>query len=361
MRLGELPARNRYRCTFPAPQNSKTLMTSTAPLGCTPSASAGTLAQSRAQVFVSAMKFIQLSLVIAALSATPTAAVAQSGWGTSMSGQPPSMNSYQSIDPDWERCINEDHEFAFDEAVAGCTHVIEHPDSNRWLIAAALYYRSSRYEDEHQDEQAAIDLRQAAQIYAAYINEDEHDPRGYINRASINARLENYDEALTDYDHAISLNHESVSALVGRAQTLFRRADYAGAVESYDRASRLGARNEGVSPEVYAGKCAARTAARTDLDEARRFCNRAVSNSRSAPWALVARGYFRVMQGRLDDAASDFARALERDARYAPALYGRGAVAVRQGRVAEGEADMTRATEMNRRQVNFYANAGLRP
>ncbi|MBK8543703.1 MAG: hypothetical protein IPL62_09175 [Caulobacteraceae bacterium] len=67
------------------------------------------------------------------------------------------------------------------------------------------------------------------------------------------------------------------------------------------------------------------------------------------------------MQGELDDAASDFARALERDARYAPALYGRGAVAVRQGRVAEGEADMTRATEMNRRQVNFYANAGLRP
>jgi tetratricopeptide (TPR) repeat protein len=86
-----------------------------------------------------------------------------------------------------------------------------------------------------------------------------------------------------------------------------------------------------------------------------------VRNSQNAAWALTARGYFYVMQGELEAAARDFDRAVERDAYHAPALYGRGAVAVRQGRQAEGEADMARALDMNRWQVEYYANAGLRP
>jgi tetratricopeptide (TPR) repeat protein len=193
------------------------------------------------------------------------------------------------------------------------------------------------------------------------IDENGHDAAALNNRGAVNSRLENYDTALIDFDRAIQVSRDYTAPHIGRAQILFRRGDYAGAVASYDNASRMSARNQGVTPEIYAGKCAARAAARTELDAARRFCDRAVRNSRNAPWALAARGYFRVLQGDLDGAAADFSRAVERDALSAPALYGRGAVAVRQGQTDEGEADMARAMEMNRRQVSYYANAGLRP
>lgn len=282
------------------------------------------------------------------------------GWGMSTGGWSPRFGGTFG-GGGWERCFNENHEYSFERAIEDCTRIIDDPDAGRLNEAGALWYRSKLYFDQQQDDLARADLHRALELYSEMIEANAREPEGFNNRASINLRLENYDAAMADYERAIELENDYSSPHVGRAQILFRRGDYSGAMAAYDRASRISARTSGTSAGIYAGKCLTRAAARTDLAAARRFCDRAVRNSENAAWALTARGYLHVMQGDLDAAARDFARAVERDAYHAPALYGRGAVAMRLGRQVEGEADMARALEMNRWQVEYYANAGLRP
>ncbi len=304
-----------------------------------------------------------LRTVILALSVASIAgpAVGQSGWGmsTGPGWHPRTFGSLGSSG--WESCVNDNHEYSLERALRDCTRIVDDPHADRLSQADALWFRAKVYFDLQQDELARADLHRARELYTEVIQANPREPGGYNNRASVNMRLENYDIALADYDRAIEFEGDYATPHVGRAQILFRRGDYAGAMAAYDRASRIAARVEGTGAGIYAGKCATRAATQTDLDAARRFCDRAVRNSQHSAWALTTRGYFHVMQGDLDAAARDFARAVERDAYYAPALYGRGAVAVRQGRQAEGDADMARALEMNRWQVEYFANAGLRP
>jgi tetratricopeptide (TPR) repeat protein len=279
-----------------------------------------------------------LRTVIVALSVASIAgpAVGQSGWGmsTGPGWHPRTFGSLGSSG--WESCVNDNHEYSLERAVRDCTRIVDDPHADRLSQADALWFRAKVYFDLQQDELARADLHRARELYTEAIQANPREPGGYNNHASVNMRLENYDIALADYDRAIEFEGDYATPHVGRAQILFRRGD-------------------------YAGKCATRAATQTDLDAARRFCDRAVRNSQNSAWALTTRGYFHVMRGDLDAAARDFARAVERDAYYAPALYGRGAVAVRQGRQAEGDADMARALEMNRWQVEYFANAGLRP
>lgn len=285
-----------------------------------------------------------------------SSAAAQSSWGF---GGSYSSNAPQT-DGDWVRCTNDNHEHPLERAIESCTRIIGQRDG-RSAVAGALWYRAQLYEDQGQNDLAGADIRAARDLYDDMIEADRDEATGYNNRASVNSWLEDYDRALADYDRAIELGRDYTSPLIGRAQVLFRRGDFTGAMEAYDRASRLAARNYGTYPSIYSGKCISRAAARVELDQARRFCDRAVRNSDASAWALVARGYYRFMTGDLEGANADFTRAGERDAYSAIAVYGRGVVAMRQGRQAEGEADMARGLQMNRRDVQFYSNAGLAP
>jgi tetratricopeptide (TPR) repeat protein len=304
---------------------------------------------------------VRRALIGLCLFAIATPAFAQAGWGmsTGSSSMPP-MGSYGS-DGEWIRCTNENHEHPLERSIEDCTSIINYRGVSRSYLAGALWYRSRLYEDQGQRDLADADISRAIEIYSVMIEADRRDPSGYNNRASANARLENYDAAMADYERAIELEDDYSSPHLGRGQILFRRGDFAGAMAAFDAASRIAAREYGTSANIYGGKCAARAAARTELDAARRFCDRAVRNSDRSAWALTTRGYLHFMQGDAEAATADFTNAVERDAYYAPALYARGVMAVRQGRQSEGEADMARALEMNRRQVEYFANAGLRP
>jgi tetratricopeptide (TPR) repeat protein len=141
---------------------------------------------------------------------------------------------------------------------------------------------------------------------------------------------------------------------------LFRRGDYAGAAAAFDAASHIAARTGQTSARHYSARCEARAVQRIDLDRARALCDRGVRLTDEQASALTSRGFFYFMQGDLNQAAADFARAVEEDPYSAPALYGRGVVAARQGR-AEGQGDIARARQMDAFEVDYYANAGLTP
>lgn len=261
---------------------------------------------------------------------------------------------------DWRRCINEERRYTLETAIESCDRLLAdrlgHID-----VGAAYWHRAMRYQDAEQFDQASENLALAAASYEAAIEANPRRPAGYSRRAAVLARLGRFDEALADYDRAAALSSNVSAPWLGRGSILFRRGDYAGASDAYDRAARIAARTDATHSGHHSARCAVRAASRSDLERGLGFCNRAVRNADAPSYALTARGFFWFRQGDLDAAAADFARAAEEDPYNASAIYGRGVVAVRQGRTEEGEADMSRGLSMDRYEVEFYANAGLRP
>jgi len=303
-----------------------------------------------------------LTITVFALAAATLAAPvqAQSGWGMAPPGGGGFALPRGGSEGDWLRCTNVDRIHPLERSVESCNRMLAERPGH--LVSGAIYwYRAMRYQDAGQFSEAEADLNLAAGAFATAIEANPRDYYGYSNRASVRARLGQYDEALADYTYAATIDSNASSPWLGRGNILFRRGDYAGASEAFDRAGRIAARVASTGPAHHTVRCAVRAAANVDLDRARTFCDRAVRNADNPSYALAGRGYFWFMQGDLTAAAADFSRAIEEDPYNAPAVYGRGVVAAREGRTAEGEADMARGLAMDRFEVEYYANAGLRP
>lgn len=285
-------------------------------------------------------------------------ASAQSGWGMATPGFGAPFG-YVGNDGDWARCTNADRIHPLERVVESCNRLLAERPGH--LNSGGIYwYRAMRYIDAEMFQQADDDLKLAVAEFAAHIEANPREYVGYNNRAAVLTRLGRYDEALADYDRAAALESYATSPLLGRGNLLFRRGDYAGAIDSFDRAARIAARTASTYTSHHTTRCVARAAAGVELDRARHFCDRAVRGTDQRSYALTARGFYFFRQGDLSAAAADFARAVDEDQFNAPALYGRGVVAARQ-HAGDGQADMERALAMDRFEVEYYANAGLRP
>lgn len=302
---------------------------------------------------------ILLSVVVAATFTALADAQIGGGWGTGTGETSNTMPNVLPQGDDWTGCANRNHRISLERAIAACTRVIADRPA-RETLGAALWYRASAYEYTAQPELRRADLERAVEVYRLQIEERPHEGDGYYNRGTVYMAMEDYDRAMTDFDGAITNDIYLADAHSGRGSILFRRGDYTGAIREFDEAARLRGRRQEVDSGDYSDRCEVRAAAATDLEAGRRHCDRAVSRS-SGVDGLVARGYFRFMQGEFDTAADDFRRAVDRDASDPIALYGRGVTAVRLGREAEGEADIAHARALSQRRVDYYANAGLRP
>lgn len=275
-------------------------------------------------------------------------------------GAGPFLGGSANDGADWLRCMNEERRYSLEVAIESCERLLA--EHRGYSVDGAVYWHiAMRYQDAEQFDRANENLNLAAESFAELIRREPREYVGYSNRASVLARLGRYDEALADYDRAAVLDSHAASPWLGRGNVLFRRGDYEGASAAYDRAARIGAYMGGTNASYHAARCAVRAASRTDLDRARSFCNRGVRVTDTPSYPRTARGFYWFMQGDLAAAAADFARAVEEDPYNASAVYGRGVVAVHQGRAAEGEADMARGLAMDRYEVEYYANAGLRP
>lgn len=302
--------------------------------------------------------FVAAALVGALLDATALAQPAGSSpFGTT--GANPF--GYDNNGGDWLRCANEERRYSLEVAVESCERILAERRGG-YSIAGAVYWNiAMRYQDAEQFDRANEYLNFAVESFAEFIRREPREYVGYSNRASVLARLGRYDEALADYDRAAALESHAASPWLGRGNVLFRRGDYEGASAAYDRAARIGAYTGATNASYHAARCAVRAASHTGLERGRDFCNRGVRSTDTPSYPLTARGFYWFMQGDLAAAGADFARAVEEDPYNASAVYGRGVVAAREGRAAEGEADMTRGLTMDRYEVEYYANAGLRP
>jgi tetratricopeptide (TPR) repeat protein len=262
-------------------------------------------------------------------------------------------------DGPWLTCLNEEHTISLERAIDACSRLIG-STPYRTSRAYALRLRAHLHEDQGAADLATTDYQSALELYSQAANGVRPDANAYEARGVVYYELGQYDLALADFVRSIEIEHDNASGFFNRAMILFRRGDYAGAFADFEQAARLNART-GSSYIYDLGRCIGGAGAGVDLDRAWRFCNRSVSRSNGAAIALTARGYLLFTQGQFEQAASDFARAVEDDPYDATAVYGRGVTSIRLGRQSEGQADIDRAREMHSLDVDFYANAGMTP
>jgi tetratricopeptide (TPR) repeat protein len=305
------------------------------------------------------MRSFLLAMTIAII---PTLAQAQ-GWGMNTSHGPLNRGSFSTsgISAHWDRCTNAQRTYEPAVSIESCDRLLAQSDSSPSSLGAIYWYRAMRNLDAGQRPLYEDDLKRAGEVFSAYVADNPRRYDGYVNRAAVLVRLGELDLALADYERAAALESRASEPWQGRGGVLFRRGDYAGANAAYNQAARIAARMATTDSGHHSTRCVARAALRESLDEAEALCNRAVRNADNPSGALTARGYLHFVRGDMEAAAADFGRAAETDPYSASAIYGRGVVAVRQGRTAEGEADMARGASIDQYEVDFYANAGLRP
>jgi tetratricopeptide (TPR) repeat protein len=204
--------------------------------------------------------------------------------------------------------------------------------------------------------------------------------------------------ALADFDHAISLKPDFVSALIARAEFRLGSKDMTGAIADLDATDRSAPRqadsrftlatlymraeqpqsaivqfdlwianhpDDSKLLDALSSSCWARTVQNTELDKALSDCNKAVSRAdrNASPIGysrlLQIRGYTRLRRGELEKAISDFDASVKSDPKNAFALYGRGLAKQRQGNRAQGEADISAAATINPKVAEYFDRHGI--
>jgi serine/threonine protein kinase/Flp pilus assembly protein TadD len=142
----------------------------------------------------------------------------------------------------------------------------------------------------------------------------------YTNRGLTYHDLGRFEDALTDYTHAIQLDHTLAEAYSNRGNTYDMLGRIEDALANYAQAISL------------------------DPTLARPYYNRGLT------YANI---------GHLDDAFTDFTQAIERDPALAPAYTNRGNIHDKLGRSHEALADFTQAITLDPTLAQAYSNRGL--
>ncbi len=162
--------------------------------------------------------------------------------------------------------------------------------------------------------------------------------------------------ATAAYDRSIAADSGYFESFAARGSLKQDQADYAGAIEDYDRALRL---NPQLTPAL-AGRCWSRvlmedgdiTAARRDADAA------ATGNPRNVP-AQLCRGLLQLRAGEWAGARTSYEAALDVEPGNPDALFGRG-VARRRGGDDAGREDMNRARDFSANIGRHFEELGVR-
>jgi tetratricopeptide (TPR) repeat protein len=170
------------------------------------------------------------------------------------------------------------------------------------------------------------DLAGALAAANAALKSDPHDPVALATRGNVYIALGEYEDAIIDHDAVLALVGDDVGALTNA--------------------------------------CWARALANKDLEQASRYCDRAVKGAWGYSQRLRVydtRGFLDLRQGEFEAAMADYNKALDASPRTASALYGRGIAKTRLGRLSEGRVDIAAALKVQPDIDIVYKQRGLEP
>jgi tetratricopeptide (TPR) repeat protein len=149
---------------------------------------------------------------------------------TAMPITPAAALTQQQIDA----CVNRSDQFSKDQQISGCTASIQ---SGRWSgknLAWAYGNRCIAYKDEKQYERALADCNHAVSL-------DPRDDHVYNTRGAIYHLTEKYDQAIQEYSRAIQLNPNFLDPHHNRGMSYAAKGDYDTAIADYNAALRINA------------------------------------------------------------------------------------------------------------------------
>lgn len=187
--------------------------------------------------------------------------------------------------------------------------------------------------------------------------QDSGSTYAYAGVADVAADRGQYGDALKYYGIAITKLDTYAYYLIGRASVFARMGEYENAMKDDDTA--VG--DDSNSEWPYRSRCWHRAISNRDLDAALADCNRSLEILPDYFDTLDTRGLVRFRQGRWDDAIADYDAALRHDPQSASALFMRGIAEMRKGDHSKGQADIAQAEAIYPRISAQYAVYGIAP
>jgi tetratricopeptide (TPR) repeat protein/S1-C subfamily serine protease len=218
---------------------------------------------------------------------------------------------------------------------------------NKQPEAYAYNNRGLAKSDLGNKQEAISDYNQAITLSPNHIN-------AYNNRGNAKSDLGNKQEAISDYNRVIALNPKDDSAYYNRGNARFSLGNKQEAISDYNRAIALNPQyseaytNRGVTKSDLGNK----QGAISDYD-------RAIVLNPENYEAYTNRGNTKSDLGNKQGAISDYDRAIVLNSKYDKAYYNRGNFKLALGNKQAAIIDYDRAIALNPKFVDAYINRGI--
>jgi tetratricopeptide (TPR) repeat protein/S1-C subfamily serine protease len=198
-------------------------------------------------------------------------------------------------------------------------------------------------------------LKQSLKAIAIYDDIIRKQPEAYVynNRGIAKSSLGKNQEAIADFDRAITFNPKYVQAYINRGVPKSELGNKQEAITDYDRAIALNSKsaqaynNRGIAKSDLGGK-----------QEAILDYNRAIALNPRYAEAYSNRGIAKSDLGNKLEAIVDFDRAIILNPKYADAYSNRGVSKLRSGDKQGAISDCNRAISLDSKNANAYNNRG---
>ena len=268
--------------------------------------------------------------------------------------------------------------------IAGCTGLLSDKTLTAGTRADAYWRRGYARAGQRDMDNALIDFDQAIRLQPDLVS-------AYVARGAVYATKQQYDLAIADGDMVVRLAPKIAASYLARAGFYLAKKDYAHAEADYDQAIAL----QPESPQAYGaraqlfetqhqwdkairdqdqlgkllpdnpgtlnGRCWYRAEANQDLDAALAFCDAGLKLAPGSAAIADSRGLVHFRKGQLKEAAADYDLALKANAKEPSSLFMRGVVKRRQGDTAGGDTDIAAAKTLNSKVTQTYADLGIQP
>ena len=255
----------------------------------------------------------------------------------------------RGADPEAEHCMNLEEKFSSEEAIVGCTAMI---DSGRYSganLSGVYNNRGIAYRNQRDNPRALADFSEAIRI-------NPQSSIAYRNRGDIYLRMNDPRRAIADFDEAIRITPAFAAAYQNRARGYGMLGQHGRAAADMRVAVEI-TPDHPVRQEIL---CWSLALANEDLAAARAACDASLKLKPDASNTYDSRAMVGLKQKRYQDAWNDYDAAVRLDSKSAHSLYGRGIAALRLGRAA-GKADIERARTMDPAVTRQYESYGEAP
>ena len=239
---------------------------------------------------------------------------------------------------------------AFEPAkiVSACTATIAEPVLRP--SARARAYAARGWARMRQDDQPA-----ARSDFDAAVTLDGDNVSALLGRGVIDGGADKLESALADFAKAQQLEPKNQAVFIDRAQMLINHHRYAEALADaqFDRYG------PGAGNTFLNLRCRARAYGGIDLDQARLVCNQALWLQPNVPVLLEARGIVALKQKQPEAALADFTTLSIRQPQAARGWYGKALAEQALGRADDAKADFAHARRIKADVAQDFADFGL--